>query len=121
MAFDLGRALKLLSHMDEAIVRRTLRRLHIRFWHAPAKRLEEILRQAGAPSRAIKLCKEIVETCRSCRMWARPGPRSITTSLRLAQAFNEIVQWDILFHRDIMISHLIDEAIRWTGRAVAGP
>ena len=25
--------------------------------------------------------------------------------------FNEIVQWDILFHRDILISHLLDEAI----------
>ena len=77
MAFDLGRALKLLNHMDEAIVRRTLRRLHIRFWHAPAKRLEEILRQAGAPSRAIKLCKEVVETCRSCRRWASTSSGSL--------------------------------------------
>ena len=114
MAFDLGRALRLLHNPDEAIVRRTLRRLHIRFWHCPAKRLEEILKTAGAPRSAIKLCKEVVETCRSCRMWTRPGARSVTATLRLAQAFNEIVQWDILFHRRHMISHLIDEAIRFS-------
>ena len=29
-----------------------------------------------------------------------------------------MVQWDILFHRDVMISHCIDEAIRWTSAVV---
>ena len=30
----------------------------------------------------------------------------------MVRDFNHIVQWDILFHRRIMISHLLDEAIR---------
>ena len=34
------------------------------------------------------------------------------TTVRMARDFNHIVQWDILFHRRIMISHLLDEAIR---------
>ena len=116
--FNLGRALRLLHARDTFVVRRTLRRLHIRFWHCPAKRLEELLTKAGAPDAAIALVKEIVETCRSCRLWTRPGPRSITSSTRLALAFNEIVQWDILYHRDVMISHLLDEAIRFTAASV---
>ena len=32
----------------------------------------------------------------------------------MAQDFNQIVQWDILFHRKIMVSHLLDETIGWT-------
>ena len=113
MAFDIGRAIQLLHNPDVAIVRRTIGRLHIRFWHASAARMRELLQRAGAPHRALNLCKEIVETCRSCRMWARPGPKSIRATLRLASAFNEMVHWGILCHRTLLISHLLDEAIRF--------
>ena len=34
--------------------------------------------------------------------------------MRLAHDFNQVVQWDILFHLKVMISHFLDEAIRWT-------
>jgi len=80
---------------DQAIVRRTLRRLHVRFWHASAARLTELLRRAGAPQQALVLIKEIIETCRSCRVWARPSVKAISGSTRLASRFNEAVQWDI--------------------------
>ena len=108
---DMRRALRLLHSVVAGVVKRTLRRLHIRLWHAPAARMIELLRLAGAPSSAIKQVKEIVDTCRICRLWWRPTPKSMT-NVRLAKAFNHIVQWDILFHRRIMISHCIDEAIR---------
>ena len=32
----------------------------------------------------------------------------------MARDFNEIVQWDILFHKKRMVSHFLDEAIRWS-------
>ena len=115
--FDMGRAMNLLHSRDANVVRRTIRRLHIRFWHASAARLEELLRHAGAPVSVIAHIKEIVNTCRICRMWTKPRPKAVATT-RLSTAFNEIVQWDILFHRKIMVSHLIDEAIRWTTAAV---
>ena len=35
------------------------------------------------------------------------------TTTRLARDFNDIVQWDILCARRYIISHLVDEAIRW--------
>ena len=36
------------------------------------------------------------------------------TPIRLARDFNDTVQWDILLVRRYVISHLLDEAIRWT-------
>ena len=116
-SYDLRRALKLLHSTNDTVVRRTLRRLHIRFWHAPSAKLIEILRVAGAPQQALRLVKEIVDTCRICRMWAKPTPKSLTT-VRLAQDFNQVVQWDILFHKKVMISHLLDEAIRWSAGSI---
>ena len=66
---DMRRALRLLHSVDQGVVKRTLRRLHIRLWHAPAARMIELLRLGGAPTAAIKLVKEIVDTCRNCRLW----------------------------------------------------
>ena len=73
----------------------------------------ELLRTAGAPRSALVLIRDIVDTCRICRTWQRPPPKSMT-SVRMARDFNHLVQWDIMFHRRAMISHLLDEAIRWT-------
>ena len=118
-AFDVGHALRLLHSRCDEVVRRTLRRLHVRYWHAPAKRLKELLQHAGAPAKALEMAKQVVDTCRVCRMWARPGPRSMT-STRLATGFNEAVQWDILFLAEAMVSHCIDEATRWSAGGVLG-
>ena len=48
-SFDLGRAMSLLNPRSEDVVRKALRRLHIRFWHDSAAKLGEFLRRAGAP------------------------------------------------------------------------
>ncbi|CAK0800860.1 unnamed protein product [Prorocentrum cordatum] len=112
-AFDLGHALRLLHSPHQEVVRRQLRRLHVRFWHAPAARLRELLTKAGAPASTLALVKEICDTCRVCRLWTRPGPKSMTIS-RLATGFNEMVQWDILYIGEQMVAHMIDEATRWT-------
>ncbi|CAK0852886.1 unnamed protein product, partial [Prorocentrum cordatum] len=78
-----------------------------------AARLRELLTKAGAPASTLALVKEICDTCRVCRLWARPGPKSMTVS-RLATGFNEMVQWDILYIGEQMVAHMIDEATRWT-------
>ena len=97
--------MKLLHPTDDKVVRRTLRRHRIRFLHVPNAKLIEILRVAGSPQEALQLVKEILDTCMICRMWARPLPKPLTTA-RLATDFNPVVQWDILFHRKLMVSHL---------------
>ena len=40
------------------------------------------------------------------------------TIMRLATGMNEMVQWDILFIDDFMVSHLIDEATRWSAGSI---
>ena len=76
-----------------------------------------ILKHAGAPPKALKLVPEIVDTCKICRMWKRPTPKAVTNT-RLSTSFNDTVQWDILFYRKHMISHLLDEAVRWSAGSV---
>ena len=112
MSFGLGKAMRLLHSPNEADIRRTLRLLHVRFFHAPAERMRELLAAASVPPRALRLMNENVSTCRVCRTWTRPGERSMT-QVRIAKTFNEAVQWDILFVYDDMVSHMVDEAIRW--------
>ena len=79
--------------------------------------MSELLRHAGAPTNAIAQVKSIVDTCRVCRLWARPTDKSMTAT-RLSTGFNEIVEWDILFYDDLMISHLCDQAIRWSAGGI---
>ena len=97
-----------------------LRRLHIRFWHASTAQLTKLLRAAGAPEEALKLIKSVVDTCRVCRCWARPTPKAVAPT-RLATDMNQTLQWDILFYKDKMISHVIDEATRLLRLHTAGP
>ena len=40
------------------------------------------------------------------------------TTTRLATGFLNIVQWDILFVDEIMVSHCIDEATRWSAGGI---
>ena len=46
-------------------------------------------------------------------MWNRPSSHAISSS-RVSTKFNEVVQVDLLFVEDLIILHMIDEAIRFT-------
>ena len=77
--FSVGRAIKLLHSPNKLVVRRALRRLHIRWWHAPPQRMDELLHTAGTPQEAVDLCQLIYDTCPVCRIWMMSGVRSIAT------------------------------------------
>ena len=94
--FDLGRSLQLLRSLNQGVVQRTLRMLHIRWWHVQAERFRRILQAAGAPEKAIKQVDDIVDTCRACRTWRKPTPVSHATA-RLVDKFNERCQVDLMF------------------------
>eukprot|EP00959_Pyramimonas_sp_CCMP1952_P083582 1747292-Pyramimonas_sp.AAC.1 len=91
--YDLGRALHLLKSADMNLVRRTLRVLHIRWWHAQAHDMIRMLQNAGVPMEVCKMAHDIVDTCRACLMWQRPAPKNMPT-MRLSLTFNEYVQVD---------------------------
>ena len=79
--------------------------------------MREILKHAGAPKQALDLVQDIVDTCKICRMWKRPTPKA-ATSTRLATCFNDTVQWDSLCYKQYMISHFLDEAVKWSAGSV---
>ena len=96
----------------DPVKRRTLRRLHIRWWHASLSAMRRLLAAAGVPDSTLNLLPAIIDTCRVCRMWQRPGPRNMT-SVTLHTKFNDAVQIDLLFHGKHIILHMVDCAIRW--------
>ncbi|CAJ1367944.1 unnamed protein product, partial [Effrenium voratum] len=91
----------------------TLRRLHIRWYHPGAARMKALLQAAGVTREVINLVQDVTDTCRICRAWSRPGPRSMTTTT-LRTRFNEEVQIDLLFYRQYIILHMLDVCTRWT-------
>ncbi len=111
--FSVGRALRLLHSANLMVVRRTLRKLHIRMWHAPAARLKEILVAAGASARAVDLIQTVCDTCPACRAWHQPGRRPIATS-RVVNDFNQEVQFDLLFWKTHTVMHLMCALVRFS-------
>ncbi|CAK0834374.1 unnamed protein product [Prorocentrum cordatum] len=111
------RAMKLLHSKNNMVIRRTLRKLHIRMWHAPALRLKEMLIAAGAPQEAIDLIQIVCDTCPACRAWHRPGKRPIATS-RVITDFNQDVQIDLLFWKTKIVMHMLDTLVRFSVAAI---
>ena len=115
--FDIGRALQELRSNQPGIVRRAMRRLHLRWYHAPAARMESLLQAAGVHPRIISIAKQVVDTCQVCRAWARPSPRAVATAA-VPSRFNQLVQCDLLFVRDKIVLHMIDVCTRYTATEV---
>ena len=112
-AFDLGRALIDLRSLREGVVRRALRKLHVRWFHASAQKMKTLLTAAGVPQDIMVLVQQIVDTCDICRNWSRPGPRAVTSST-VTTRFNQEVQTDLLFYKDKVVLHMIDRTTRFT-------
>ena len=111
--FDIGRTLQQLRSVREAVVRRALRQLHVRFYHPSTQRLRSLLSAAGVPAEVLEKVAQITDTCSVCRTWARPAPKSIASS-HLPTSFNAELQVDLLFIREHVILHMIDVATRFT-------
>ena len=111
--FDIGRALQELRSDRPGTVLRALRRLHLRWFHAPAIRMETLLQAAGVPAAVVKMSKQIVDTCTVCRSWSKPTPTTVTTSA-LPTRFNQLIQWDLLFIKDKIVLHTIDACTRFS-------
>ena len=110
--WDLGRALPLLRSNSPGVIRRTLRKIHIRLWHCPAARLRDLLSASGAPPAVLDQVQSVVGTCRVCRSWQDVAPRAVASS-SVASHFNEDVQVGLLFWKSNTILHMIDVALRF--------
>ena len=94
-----------------------LRKLHIRWWHATAAQMTNLLKRAGAPAEVLDMISEIVQTCSACRAWHKPLPESVA-SVELADQFNNQVEADIWFVYKFMIFHMVDRCTRWHAATV---
>ena len=79
--------------------------------------MKKILRSAGMPEEIVEQVSQVVHTCRICRRWERHSPKS-QVSMRLADRFNEAVQFDLIEYTEdgaeYYIIHLLDEATRFS-------
>ena len=89
-------ALHVLKSHRQGTIRRQLRLLHLRWYHAGIARMTNILRAAGISERVLKMIPATVNTCRACRAFRRPADHSVATS-RMPTQFNERVQHDVLY------------------------
>ena len=110
-SLDLGTTLRELRSENQSLVTRALRKLHLRWWHASATRMDQILRQAGLS--ILPQIKSVVDTCRICRAWKRPSAKS-TAHLTQALGFNERAQLDLLFIEGHTILHIVDECTKFS-------
>ena len=115
--FDVGNALARLRSDRESVRLRALRQLHLRWFHATIEQMRKILTAAGVPKDVLDKIPFVVHTCRICRRWERHSPKA-QVSVRLADKFNEVVQFDIIEYLESdkkwYIIHLIDDATRFS-------
>ena len=104
-------SLKDLRSSHEPTIIRTLRKLHLRWWHAGPTNMTSVLRNAGIPEEVISYIPDIISTCRECRKWA-PKAKDTQPSVSLAMNFNEVVETDLLFCREFVVHHFICRATR---------
>lgn len=111
-SFDANRSLRIARFGSEGQIRRELRKLHIRWWHAGRTHVEQVLQHAGASPQALAQTPAIVDACKKCKAWSRPGPEP-SPRIELAVRQNEQVETDLLFDRTYIIWRMIDRADRW--------
>ena len=79
-------------------LQREIRKLHLRWWHASKSSMTRILSAAGLSKEVLDLVPDIVDTCKECRKWQRPGNETIATS-SVSTKFNEHVEMDLMFYK----------------------
>ena len=74
--------------------------------------MKRFLTRVGVSPKVIAMIPEVVQTCKVCREWAKPGPSNIC-STEIADTFNMQVECDLLFVEKYQIFHLVDRCTRW--------
>ena len=120
-SFDVQASFRSLRQSDEAGRRRILRKLHLRWFHIGTDKMQKLLKCAGLGKDVLDLVPSIVDTCRVCQHWARPGTES-KTSGRMVLGFNIEVEGDLMFCRlngqQHIVMVLVDRGVRWTCTSV---
>ena len=93
----LEETLKELNDPNVAVVKRRVRRIHLRWYHGVVPQMIRVLEMIGCPETTHKLVQDVVATCRVCRTWVRRAP-DVKLAVRLSIRFNQCVQVDLMFY-----------------------
>jgi hypothetical protein len=74
--------------------------------------MHKISHAAGLPKEVLDVIPDIVDTCRECRRWQKPGNETIA-SANISTKFDEDVEMDLMFYKEDTVCHCIDRASRW--------
>ena len=99
---SISRVMRLMRLPNANIRKRTRCKPHVRMWHAPAARPEDLL--TTALQTTIDEVKQVLATCLVCPPWVSVGKRPIAT-LKTAQIFHEELQMDSSSWRDACPTH----------------
>ena len=110
--FDVSRSLRVLRTGADNACKLELRKLHLRLWHAGRQSMTQVLRAVGVKQRILDMIPEIIQTCAECRKWQCPAPAT-QHALSASLAFNQHVEFDLLFYRQHIVCHAICRATRW--------
>ena len=110
--FNIQRVLRTLRLGTKAQCELTLRKLHLRWWHASTAAMTKLLERAGVPAHVIGYIPAIVQTCVPCKTWAKPRPHSIA-SIEISDKFNHACECDMMFVYQRIVFHIIDRCTRW--------
>ena len=94
--FDIGRCVRIFRTNRDTAIKHTLRKLHVRWWHASELTMRRFLERVGVADKVLDMLPDVVHSCPVCREWARPGPANVS-STELADNFNQQVECDLLF------------------------
>ena len=109
--FNIQLSLKRLRSWEPSVIQKELRKLHLRWWHASEPKMRQILSAVGIDNARLDMIKPIVDTCRECRAWQRPG-NTVVASVSLPTRFNEEGECDLMFYKNYIAFHIIDRAIK---------
>ena len=69
--FDIGRVVRIFRTNRESAIRLSLRKLHVRWWHAQADTMKRFLDRVGVAQKVLDLIPDTVATCSVCRARAK--------------------------------------------------
>ena len=111
-SFDIGKIVRLFRTTRQSAIRLSLRKLHVRWWHASKHTMHKFLERVGVNDAVLRLIPEICDTCKVCREWQKPAPSNVC-STEFADTFNQQAECDLLFIGKHIIFHMLDRCTRW--------
>ena len=69
--------------------------------------MRRFLDRVGVADKVLDMIPSVVQTCKVCREWAKPGPDNVG-SVEIPDKFNDQVEVDLVFVHKYVMFHMLD-------------